>query len=123
VLSAFPTRESTERYQYCAFNPPQEFPSLQTSSTGKPLRQWWKLSTDLALAGFEAQRVIALRLMKLAAGGPAADQEARRMVTEKIAASAEAAATLATGGSPQAVLHRYRTIMRANQRRLSRRNR
>ena len=62
------------------------------------MRQWWKLSTDLALAGFEAQRVIALRLAKLAAGGPAADREARRMVTEKIAASTEAAATLATGG-------------------------
>jgi hypothetical protein len=84
------------------------------------LRHWWKLSTDLALAGFEAQRVIALRLAKLAAGGPAADREARRMVTEKVAASAEATATLAMGGSPEAVLHRYRTIMRANQRRLSR---
>jgi hypothetical protein len=87
------------------------------------LRQWWKLSTDLALAGFEAQRVIALRLMKLAAGGPAAELEARRMVTEKIAASAEAAATLAMGGSPETVLRRYRTIMRANKRRLSRRTR
>ena len=87
------------------------------------MQQWWKLSTDLALAGFEAQRVIALRLMKLAGGGPAADREARRMVTEKIAASAEAAATLAMGGSPEAVLRRYRTIMRANKRRLSRRSR
>jgi hypothetical protein len=45
------------------------------------------------------------------------------MVTEKIAASAEAAATLATGGTPQAVLRRYRTIMRANTKRLSRRKR
>jgi len=87
------------------------------------LRQWWKLSTDLALAAFEVQRVIALRLMKLAAGGPAADREARRMVAEKIAASAEAAATLAAGGSPEAVLRRTRTIMRANQRRLTRRSR
>jgi len=73
------------------------------------------------LAGFEAQHVIALRLVKLAAGGPAAELEARRMVTEKIAASAEAVATLATGGSPQTVLRRYRTIMRANTKRLSRR--
>jgi hypothetical protein len=76
VLSAFPTRESTERYQSCAFNPFREFPCLQRSPTEKPLQQWWKLSTDLALAGFEAQSVIALRLMKLAAGGPAADREA-----------------------------------------------
>ena len=85
------------------------------------MRQWWKLSTDLALAGFEAQCVIALRLMKLATGGPAAGREARRMVTEKMAASTEAAATLATGGSPQKVLRRSRTIMRANKKRLSRR--
>ena len=84
------------------------------------MRHWWKLSTDLALAGFEAQRVIALRLAKLAAGGPAAEREARRMVTEKIAASAEAAVTIATGGSPETVLRRYRTIMRANNQRLSR---
>jgi hypothetical protein len=87
------------------------------------MRQWWKLSTDIALAGFEAQQVIALRLMKLAAGGPAAEREARRMVTEKIVASAEAAATLASGGSPQTVLRRYRTIMRANNQRLSGRKR
>jgi hypothetical protein len=105
----------------CAFNPFQEFSSVRLSPTGWPLQQWWKFSTDLALAGFEAQRVVALRLAKLAAGGPAADREAFRMVTEKIAASAEAAATLAMGGSPEAVLHHYRKLMRANARRLSRR--
>jgi hypothetical protein len=87
------------------------------------MRQWWKFSTDLAFAGFEVQRVIALRFMKLAAGGPAADREARRMVTEKIAASTEAAATLATGGSPRAVLRRTRTVVRANKKRLTRRSR
>jgi hypothetical protein len=87
------------------------------------MRRWWKFSADLALAGFEAQRVIALRLMTLAAGGPAANREAHRMVAEKIAASTEAAAMLATGGSPKAVLRRTRTIMRANEKRLSRRKR
>ena len=87
------------------------------------MRHWWKLSTDLAFAGLEAQRVIALRLMTLAAGGPGANREARRMVTEKIAASADAAATLATGGTPQAVLRRTRTIMRANKKRLLRQKR
>ena len=85
------------------------------------MNPWWRYSRDLTLAGFEAQRVIALRLMKLAAGGPAANVEARKMVVEKLAASAEASTTLATGGSAQKVLKRYRTIMRANERRLTRR--
>jgi hypothetical protein len=87
------------------------------------LNPWWKYSRDLTLAGFEAQRVIALRLLKMASGGVEAEIEARRMVTEKLAASVEAAATLATGGSPQRVLGRYRTIMRANRKRLIRRKR
>ncbi len=80
---------------------------------------WWKLSSDLALANLEAQRVIALRLAKLAKGGPAAQRESRRMVVEKIAASAEAGLALAAGRTPQSVLRRYRTIMRANGKRLA----
>ena len=71
------------------------------------------------MAGFEAQRVIALRLMKLSAGGAAAEKEAQLMISEKMAACSEAAATLAMGGSPEKVLKRYRTIMRANNRRLA----
>jgi len=84
---------------------------------------WWKFSNDVAAATFEAQRVIALRVMKLAAGGPAARHEAQRMVSEKIIASAEAATTLAVGGSLESVVRRYRTIMRANEKRLSSRKR
>jgi hypothetical protein len=80
---------------------------------------WWHFYTDLASANLEAQRVIALRLVKLAHGGPAAEREARRMVSEKIVANAEAATTLATGGSVSKVLRRYRTIMRANTKRMS----
>ncbi len=72
------------------------------------------------MAGFEAQQVIALRLMKLSAGGKAAENEAMLMVSEKVSASVEAAMTLATGGSPEKVLKRYRTHMRANSRRLTR---
>lgn len=79
---------------------------------------WWKLSSDLAFAGMEAQRVIALRLVKLAKGGPAAERETRRMVAEKIGASADGAVALATGRSPDFVIRRYRTIMRANAKRL-----
>lgn len=85
------------------------------------MKDWWKFSADLTMAGFEAQRVVALRLLKLGAGGPAASTEATRMVTEKIAASTEAATTLLSGGSAEKVLRRYRTIMRANERRLTRR--
>jgi len=80
---------------------------------------WWNFSSDMAAATFEAQRVIALRMMKLAQGGPAAQQEAQKMVSEKIMASTEAAMALASGSSPESVLTRYRTIMRANEKRLS----
>jgi hypothetical protein len=80
---------------------------------------WIKLQSDMLLAGGEAQRVIALRLMKLSRGGPAAVREANQMVAEKMAAHAQAALTLAVGGSPEKVLRRYRTIMRANEKRLS----
>ena len=80
---------------------------------------WWKFSQDIAAANLEAQRVIALRMMKLAKGGPAAHKEAHKMVSEKLQASMEAAATLAAGGSLERVLSRYRTIMRANSKRLS----
>jgi hypothetical protein len=39
---------------------------------------------------------------------------------EKTTALAEAATTLATGGSPRTVVRRYRTHVKANERRLSR---
>ncbi|HEY2007627.1 MAG TPA: hypothetical protein VGH23_01465 [Rhizomicrobium sp.] len=81
--------------------------------------QWIKLSSDVMLANFEAQHVIGLRLAKLARGGVAAEVESRRMVTEKLAAAAEAATALAMGKSPNAIVRRYRTIIRANKRRLS----
>lgn len=80
---------------------------------------WWKFYSDISVANLESQRVIALRLMKLAAGGPAAQKEAQKMVNEKIAASLEATKTLARGGTPRTVLKRYRTIMRANALRLA----
>ncbi len=84
------------------------------------VRNWFDLSMQTAMLGFEAQRVIGLRLMKLAAGDAAAAVEAQRMVTEKVAAFIEASATLATGGSHRKVIRRYRTHVRANERRLRR---
>ena len=79
---------------------------------------WWKFSRDLLAANLEAQLVIALRVQKMALGGSPAEKEAQLMVSEKVLALAEATATVASGGSPQKVLRRYRTIMRANSKRL-----
>jgi hypothetical protein len=84
------------------------------------LKPWLDLTLNAAFLGLEAQRVVGLRLMKLAAGDAAAGVEAQRMVTEKVAAFAEAAATLAAGGSAHKVLRRYRSHVRANERRLMR---
>ena len=83
-------------------------------------KSWCGLTLDAVLLGFETQRVIGLRLAKIAAGGPAAQVEAHRMVTEETTALAEAATTLATGGSPRTVVRRYRKHVKANERRLSR---
>jgi len=80
---------------------------------------WWKLSCDIAAANLQAQRVIGLRLIKLAKGGPAAQKEAHQMVSEKLVASAEAAASLAGGNSVESVVRHYRAIMQANEKRLS----
>ena len=63
--------------------------------------------------------MIALRLTALASGGPAAQSEGERMVSEKIDAAAEALGTLMAGGSPDAVIARYREHVRANAERLS----
>lgn len=82
-------------------------------------KAWLDLTMRTTMLAFEAQRVIGLRVMKMAAGGPAAGREAERMVAEKGEALAEAATILATGGSPEAVVRHYRTRVRANERRLS----
>jgi hypothetical protein len=46
----------------------------------------WKLRTDMWDLSIDAQRVIAMRLARISAGGRAADVECRLMVSEKIAA-------------------------------------
>jgi hypothetical protein len=91
------------------------------------LNPWMSLTLDAAQFGLEAQNVIALRLMHLAGGGPAAQAEAQRMVTEKAetfleAQLASAAAMLSGRGhsAPRQALGLYRRRVRANRRRLSR---
>lgn len=74
----------------------------------------------------DSQRVVALRLMKIASGGPQATAEATRMVAEKMAAFTEAqaavASTMMMGGSLAAASRKayapYRRAVRANNRRL-----
>lgn len=91
---------------------------------------WLALSAQATLLGWDAQRVIALRLLRIAAGGARGRAEAQRMVTEKLAAAAEAQAAVASsalsggaGGGRRAakkVLRIYGKRVRANRRRLSR---
>jgi hypothetical protein len=73
-----------------------------------------------AMLSLEAQQVIALRMMKFALGGAAAQAEAGRMMTEKVSASMAAATTLLRGGSGHSVVRQMRRRVRANSRRLSR---
>ncbi|NEU13740.1 hypothetical protein G3T14_16600 [Methylobacterium sp. BTF04] len=80
---------------------------------------WWKLGMDATLLALESQQVIGLRMAKLSLGGAAAQAEAQRMVSEKIAAANEAAVLMATGGSTQTIVAGYRRKVRANVRRLS----
>ncbi|WP_298955231.1 hypothetical protein [uncultured Methylobacterium sp.] len=76
----------------------------------------WYSATMLAL---ESQTVIGMRLAKVAWGGEAGRAEAQRMVSEKVDAAIEAADMLLSGGSPDAVIARYREHVRANAERLS----
>ena len=62
-----------------------------------PWNAWFALSTQAARMCWEAQSVMLLRSLRMAQGGAKARAEAQRMVTEKVAALAEAqvAATVA----------------------------
>jgi hypothetical protein len=91
---------------------------------------WFELAADSWRLGLQAQTVVGLRLVKLAAGDAAAMAEAQRMVTEKVLAAAEAqanaAAAVMTGQghlAPKRTLALYRRKVGANRRRLSRRRR
>lgn len=90
---------------------------------------WFNMFFKSVELGFEAQNVIALRLMRLAEGGAGAPVEAYRMITDKIAAGVEAgavaASSLASGHADDVIagkiLRVFKKRVRANRRRLSRR--
>ena len=71
------------------------------------------------MLAIEAQKVIELRLVRIAWGGREAQAEMLSMISEKIGAGVEAAGTLMTGGSPEAVIARYREHVAANTKRLT----
>ena len=80
-----------------------------------------RLTSSSMLLGFEAQRVMLLRMAAIAAGGAHAQAEMNRMISEKVFAAVTAAGMMAFRRSPHAVLRHYRSRVRANERRLSRR--
>jgi hypothetical protein len=73
-----------------------------------------------AMLSVEAQRVIALRTVKLLSGGTNAQAEANLMITEKISEAMAVATTLLRGGTGEAVVAQVRRRVRSNSRRLSR---
>jgi hypothetical protein len=75
---------------------------------------------DILMLATEAQRVINLRLATISRGGPAAELETRLMVTEKMKAALDAAGMLARGASTRSVISFYRSHVRSNVRRLTR---
>ncbi|HVV33479.1 MAG TPA: hypothetical protein VHC73_09660 [Vitreimonas sp.] len=88
---------------------------------------WFALSMRNACLVWEAQGVMALRLMRLGLGGAKAQSEATRMVSEKFAALGEAQAVIAAGAIRGQSGHRvankvvsvYRKRVRGNRRRLA----
>ena len=73
-----------------------------------------EMVSSLILLAFEANGVIALRIMKLMRGGRNARREAELMVSEKIHA-----ACLMAGASGDDVIRRYRRHVALNAKRLS----
>ncbi len=87
---------------------------------------WPGLFADSLRMGVEANLVIAMRLAKIAWGGPTAKAESRRMVEEKIRAAQDAnisaAQAIITGKAhlaPKRALSVYRRGVRKNLRRLA----
>jgi hypothetical protein len=87
----------------------------------------WLTNIQAAQTVWEANVVIAMRLMRLASGGGLAQREAQRMILEKVTANAEAqmaaAMKMMTGGGLIAASNSasalYRRKVRANKRRLA----
>ncbi len=73
---------------------------------------------NLSMLAVESQQVIGLRLARFSTGGWAAHDEARLMVSEKVAAATHAAGRLMVGDTADSVVTGYRTAVQANVERL-----
>ena len=88
---------------------------------------WFALSSQAARVCWEAQAVMLLRGLRMAQGGAKAEAEVQRMITEKVAALAEAqvagAAAALKGGKKHRIAKKslgvYARRVRRNRRRLS----
>ena len=90
------------------------------------INPWFHTGLDAWSLGVEAASVIALRTLKIATGGAAAEAETRQMVSEKIEAGLTLQALALTGGlgltthsATTRTLAHYRRKVRANRRRLA----
>ena len=88
---------------------------------------WVRAGLDAWSLAAEASTVIALRMVRLAAGGTASVREANLMITEKVEAGLELQASLVGKGfsltllaGAQTTLRHYRRKVAANRRRLAR---
>ena len=72
------------------------------------------------MLAFESCGVVGLRMAKLMTGSRECEAEIQLMVSEKIEAMFEAAASLVAGGTPASVVDRYRQHVAANAERLAR---
>jgi hypothetical protein len=107
---------------------PGVFQEKQMSNPMQMWNDWCALSVRAARLGWEAQGVMALRVMRMATQPAHSQTEARRMVTEKVAALGEAQAVVAAGVIKGGKSHRvakkvlgvYKKRVRANKRRLTR---
>ena len=73
------------------------------------------------MLGFEANRVVGLRVTRMMLGGKSARREAKLMVTEKMEAALEANTRMMHGASADEIIRMYRRRVAANARRLSKR--
>ena len=93
------------------------------------INPWFALSFKALQLGLDAQNVVALRMLRLAAGGSRMRTEASRMVSEKAQAIVEAqvvaAAAVMAGQKDHIIagktLKVFKKRLSANKRRLSRR--
>lgn len=90
-------------------------------------KTWPELMVEGWMLGAEMSAVMWMRSLRIMAGGPLAQREAQRAVSEKLSAGMTLFPAIMAGGIGQsaeeatarAITH-YRALVRANRRRLSR---